>query len=57
VLDGHGTVTANGRTFAVDHPGCYQLIAHPRSTAGRLELTVGEDVRCHAVCFTPGIAD
>jgi hypothetical protein len=56
VLDGHGSVTANGETIAVDHPGAYQLISHPRSTAGELELTVGEGVSCHAVCFTPGLA-
>jgi AhpC/TSA family len=57
VLDGNGTVTANGRTLEVDHPGAYELISHPRSTAGELELEVGDGVRCHAVCFTPGVAD
>jgi thiol-disulfide isomerase/thioredoxin len=56
VLDGAGTVTANGRTIAVDHPGAYELIRHERSTAGVLELDVGPGVRCHAVCFTPGLA-
>jgi hypothetical protein len=56
VLDGQGTVTVNGRTVAVDHPGCYELIAHERSTAGELALDVGDGVRCHAVCFTPGLA-
>ena len=56
VLDGAGTVTANGREFAVDHPGAYELISHERSTAGVLELEVGPGVRCHAVCFTPGLA-
>jgi hypothetical protein len=56
VLDGSGTVTANLRTIAVEHPGCYQLIAHARSTAGELSLHVAEGVRCHAVCFTPGVA-
>jgi hypothetical protein len=56
VLDGHGTVTANGRTIAVDHPGAYELVSHPRSTAGELELELGEGVNCHAVCFTPGLA-
>ena len=30
--------TANGRELTVDHPGCYELISHPRSTAGELEL-------------------
>jgi hypothetical protein len=56
VLDGAGTVTANGRSFSVDHPGCYELIAHERSTDGNLQLEIGEGVRCHAVCFTPGLA-
>jgi hypothetical protein len=50
-------VSANGRTIAVDGPGAYELISHPRSTAGELELTVGEGVRCYAVCFTPGLAE
>jgi hypothetical protein len=57
VLDGTGTIRANGRELSVDHPGCYELIAHERSTAGELELAVGDGVRCHAVCFTPGLAD
>lgn len=57
VLDGEGTVTANGRVLAVDHPGCYELIAHERSTSGELELAIGDGVECYAVCFTPGLAD
>jgi thiol-disulfide isomerase/thioredoxin len=57
VLDGRGTVTAGGREVAVDHPGAYRLIRHERSTAGELELAVGEGVVCHAVCFAPGLAD
>ncbi len=56
VLDGSGTVTANGHTLMVDHPGCYELIAHERSTAGELVLEVGAGVTCYAVCFTPGRA-
>jgi hypothetical protein len=56
VLDGHGTATANGRTLPVGYPGCYELIAHERSTAGTLELSLSDGVRCHAVCFTPGLA-
>ena len=55
VLDGAGAITANGRTIAVDHPGCYELVAHERSTAGELELEIGDGVSCHAVCFTPGL--
>jgi hypothetical protein len=57
VLDGAGTVIANGRAVTVDHPGCYELIAHERSTDGELALELGDGVRCHAVCFTPGLAD
>src|SRR5579884_2886724 len=34
VLEGHGRVTAGGRSFSVEHPGCYELISHPRSTEG-----------------------
>jgi thiol-disulfide isomerase/thioredoxin len=56
VLDGRGTATANGRAIAVDGAGCYELIAHPRSTAGELSLELTDGVRCHAVCFTPGLA-
>jgi len=56
VLDGSGTITANGRTFEVSHPGCYELLSHSVSTAGELELTISDGVRCHAVCFTPGRA-
>jgi hypothetical protein len=56
VLDGHGRVTANGVSLTVEHPGCYQLIEHQRSTRGVLELSAGDGVTCHAVCFTPGLA-
>jgi thiol-disulfide isomerase/thioredoxin len=57
VLDGDGTVTANGRSLTVDHPGAYELISHPESTPGELALEVSDGVTCHAVCFTPGLAD
>jgi thiol-disulfide isomerase/thioredoxin len=56
VLDGSGTVTANGARISVDHPGAYELITHPRSTRGELELEVGGGVECFAVCFVPGPA-
>jgi hypothetical protein len=56
VLDGRGTIVANGREIAVDHPGAYELISHPHSMAGELELVLGDGVRCYAVCFTPGLA-
>jgi thiol-disulfide isomerase/thioredoxin len=56
VLDGAGTARANRRELSVEHPGCYELIVHPVSTAGELELEIGSGVTCHAVCFTPGLA-
>lgn len=56
VADGAGELTTNGRTIEVTHPGAYELIAHPVSTAGALALTVGDGVTCYAVCFTPGLA-
>jgi hypothetical protein len=56
VLEGRGTVTVNGRSIAVDGPGCYELVSHRRSTRGRLELELSAGIYCHAVCFTPGLA-
>jgi hypothetical protein len=56
VLEGDGTLTANGRPVTVVHPGCYELIAHETSTAGELALELGPGVTCHAVCFTPGLS-
>lgn len=56
VLDGRGTATVNGRSFAVTAPGCYELIAHERSTRGRLQFSCSAGVNCHAICFTPGLA-
>jgi hypothetical protein len=55
VLEGQGTVRANGRELPVEHPGCYPLVEHDRHTEGVLELEVGDGVTCHAVCFTPGV--
>jgi thiol-disulfide isomerase/thioredoxin len=56
VLDGAGTVIASRRPVQVQGPGCYELISYERSTEGELELEIPAGVRCHAVCFTPGIA-
>ena len=56
VLEGEGTVTANGRAVTVDHPGAYELISHPHSTVGELALEIHDGVTCHAVCFTPGLS-
>ena len=57
VLDGAGLIRANADELTVDHPGAYELIRHERSTAGTLELEVGDGVRCLAVCFSPGLRD
>jgi hypothetical protein len=60
VLSGRGTVSfaagegVSGRV-EVEHPGAYALVEHPRHTAAELELVLGEGVRCHATCFTPGL--
>jgi thiol-disulfide isomerase/thioredoxin len=56
VLDGAGSITVNGRRVIVDHPGAYELVGHPRSAAGELNLELEPGVHCHAVCFTPGLA-
>ena len=55
VMSGRGRVWANGAVVEVDHPGAYPLLEHPRHTAGVLELSLGDGVTCHAVCFTPGV--
>ncbi len=55
VLDGSGSVTANGRRIEVAHPGCYELLRHERHTRGELDLQLGAGVRCHGVCFLPGL--
>ena len=57
-----GSVTVRGgeqgdvRELAISHPGAYQLIEHPRHTAGVLELEIGPGVSCLATCFAPGLA-
>jgi hypothetical protein len=58
VLDGVGTVRVGDshQPVPVDHPGAYELISHPHSTAGTLTMEIDDGVRCHAVCFTPGLA-
>ncbi len=56
VLEGSGEVRVDGRAIAVDGPGAYPLLEHPRHTRGLLELEIGDGVTCHATCFTPGVA-
>jgi hypothetical protein len=54
VLDGTGTVRANGVEVAVAGAGAYPLVEHERHTEGELALDVGDGVTCFAVSFTPG---
>ena len=62
VLEGEGTVRVNegpergGAELEVAHPGAFALIEHPRHTQGVVQLELGSGVRCHATCFTPGVA-
>lgn len=56
VLSGAGEVSVDGQPVVVEGPGCYELISHAHSTEAELDLRVGEGVRCHAVCFIPGLA-
>lgn len=61
VLDGNGTLRASDRDsgeqveVAVGHPGAYPLFERARHTEGTLALDIARGVRCHAVCFTPGL--
>jgi hypothetical protein len=55
VLDGAGVAHVNGVEIAVSHPGAYPLIEHERHTRAVVELSCGENVRCLATCFTPGV--
>lgn len=62
VLDGDGMLrvgdpaTGQEHELSVTHPGAYPLIEHQRHTAGAIALEPGTGVRCHATCFTPGLA-
>src|SRR5215213_4699041 len=56
VLEGAGELSANGRTIAVEGPGCFALVEHAHHTARVLELAVGPGLTCHATCFTPAVA-
>ena len=55
VLSGRGSVTAFGHTFEVTYPGAYPLVEHERHTVGVVDLELGPKVRCHGVCFVPGV--
>src|SRR5437868_1741209 len=62
VLEGTGSVEvvldegALHTRVQVTHPGAYALVEHERHTAGVVEVSPGEGVRCHATCFLPGLA-
>ncbi len=54
VLDGQGWIEANGRRVGITHPGAYELISHPHSTEGELELRVGPGVESMPSASRPG---
>lgn len=56
VLEGRGTIHVNGQPRAVGYTGAHLLVEHAHHQRGVLDLDVGDGVRCHAVCFTPGLA-
>jgi hypothetical protein len=56
VVDGAGTLTANGEEIEVPGPGAYRIVDHGRHAEGELDLAVGDGLTCLAVCFTPGVA-
>jgi thiol-disulfide isomerase/thioredoxin len=55
VFSGTGAVEVNGSSVPIDHPGAYELIRHPVSIAGAVDLRVPDSVECLATCFTPGL--
>ena len=62
VLEGSGIVRVDASAEAaaveleIGHPGAFELVEHQRHTEGLLQLELGPGVRCHATCFTPGLA-
>jgi hypothetical protein len=56
VLEGSGVLAVNGSEQQITCPGAYPLIEHERHTVGTLALEIGAGLRCHATCFTPGVA-
>jgi hypothetical protein len=57
VTGGRGELRVNGRTVAVEHPGCQLLVDHGRHAEGVLELAAGPGVEVYATCFTPGVVE
>jgi thiol-disulfide isomerase/thioredoxin len=56
VLGGVGELRVNGEPVAIEAPGAYELLSHPRHVDGVLDLQVGDGLTCYATCFTPGLA-
>jgi hypothetical protein len=56
VFKGSGVATVNGVELDIPEPGAYELISHERHTEGVIELELGDELCCLAVCFTPGVA-
>jgi thiol-disulfide isomerase/thioredoxin len=56
VLEGDGEAAVGDRLIAVDAPGAHQLVEHPVSTEGFLDVRLSGALSCHATCFTPGLA-
>jgi hypothetical protein len=52
-----GSFKVNGEPRDLAHADAVLLIAHNHHTHGELALELADDVRCDAVCFTPGLAD
>jgi hypothetical protein len=55
VFEGRGVAVVNGTEVIVEHPGAHELLSHEHHTAGTLEMSLGDGLRCLAVCFTPGL--
>jgi hypothetical protein len=49
-------IMVNGEERDVAQPGALLLFEHGHHAHGELALELGSDVRCDAVCFTPGLA-
>lgn len=57
VFGGAGVATVNGAAVEIPQPGAYELIVHDQHTEGVLELSVSDELRVLAVCFTPGLEE
>lgn len=55
VVSGTGTLTVNGASVPVQHPGLVTLVEHPVHTEAELDLEAGAGLEVLAVQFTPGL--